>query len=73
MHGTFFAIFQVSMISRACGNPAHINFLHAKSFLMLLLSPANFFQILFHEHFQSVSLDPDQNQLSVGPDLDPIC
>ena len=47
---------------------------------MLLLSSADFFKISFFSknHFRntirvSKGLEPDQDRLSVGPDLDPNC
>ena len=67
MHGTFLCDFV--RISRACGNPAHINFLRAESFFMLLLSSTNIISGACSE----CQSDPDQNQLSADPDLDPIC
>ena len=32
-----------------------------------------FFKKFFQEHYQSVSLVPDQDRRSVGPDLGPYC
>ena len=103
MHGTFFVIFQVSMISRACGNPVNCSYypdqcnrteysfkaverLHKDQWRISShqVLPSGY---LFMDAFLSSvskksfmnatrvsnSLDPDQAQHSVGPDLIPNC
>ena len=55
-----------------------LNSLHVGSFLMLLLSSADFFHFFFNKCFRNTigvsnGLNLDQDQHSVSPDLGPNC